>query len=348
MKDIEEYRIMAIVHGFTGSYLLYTACELGIFDYIGNKQLTYKQLSQKVKANEKILYRLLRPLVSYGLIYKNDEFYSLTKTGIRLVEDSDNSLKGYVLFCGRECMRAWAKMYEATNTDKSPYDLVEKKSIFEIQDKDVDKFRDFNYMMGYVSKNVDLSIYLNSKWDENSEIVIVDVGGGTGEILIKFLKYFKNGRGITIDLPHVRGKAEKNMKENQLCNKWYFKEGNFFHKLNVKGDIFVLSRILHDWEDREALSILKNLVVAMKSNSVLVVIEKVLTDTMERGDLNGYMNDLQMWALCNGKERSELEFRGLFKKAGLKWVNKYYRSEMNECIIELQKDILNEVVIGEI
>jgi len=346
MNEI-EHKIMSTIHGFTGSYLLYISCELGIFDIIGREAVTINSIANKCNIQIEIAWHLIRPLVSYELVFCNDELYSLTEAGRKLCSTEEQSLYGYVMFCGRECMRTWASAYEAIRNNTYPYHFLEEHSIFEQQDQDEGRFQIFNNMMEYVSGNISLDYFFAKKHAVDQEIVIVDLGGGTGEIISKFLEFYQKSKGITVDLPHVQERAKNKMKERLLDNRWTFQPGSFFDPLTAQGDVFILSRILHDWADDDSLKILRNIYDVMEDRSVLYVIDKLLPDSMLRRDLNAYMNDLHMWMMCGGKERSKKQFSDLLKKSGFYIVDETCLNEMDTYIIQIKKECTkNELECG--
>ena len=56
-----------------------------------------------------------------------------------------------------------------------------------------------------------------------------------------------------------------------------FQEHNFFKAQHERGaEIYLLRTVLHDWQDDDAVAILRNLAGAMSSGSRLVIMDVVL------------------------------------------------------------------------
>ena len=91
--------------------------------------------------------------------------------------------------------------------------------------------------------------------------------------------------------------------------------GNFFTGVPPGGDLYILKRILHDWDDARALQILENCRAALTTNSRLLVIDAVMKPGNE-ADPNKFM-DVNIMALTGGRERTESEFREICAQAGL-------------------------------
>lgn len=314
----EEYMIMNVANGFMGTYVLYTACQLKVFDYLARQKKTAGELAKEMNVTESSLMRILRPLVAYKILSADENGgFGLESAGKMLISYGEDSLWAYVMFCGKESMKVWENIYPAMVNHCLPKDLLEEKEIFETQKKDGKKFELFDGMMKRVSKSVELSAFFEKYGNQDKAYRIVDVGGGTGTIIIKFLQNFKNSRGTVIDLEAAKQGALENIKQNSLAHRCNFKTGNFFEPLDTEADIYILSRVLHDWEDEKAGVILKNVSAGMKENTKLVILEGLMPDNVAEGKVEMYMNDLQMWGFCGGKERTKEEFRTLLESCGM-------------------------------
>jgi hypothetical protein len=80
------------------------------------------------------------------------------------------------------------------------------------------------------------------------------------------------------------------------------------------GDAYILSHILHDWNDGQCLTILSHCRKAMKPDGRLLIVEMVLPP----GDAPhpGKILDMVMLVLIGGQERTEAEYARLLHKAG--------------------------------
>jgi O-methyltransferase domain len=79
----------------------------------------------------------------------------------------------------------------------------------------------------------------------------------------------------------------------------------------------LLKSILHDWNDEEAVRILKGCQQAMRPGGRVIVIERLLGEIDEPG--LAPLTDLNMMVLLTGRERTLPEYCGLLKDADLRF-----------------------------
>ena len=136
---------------------------------------------------------------------------------------------------------------------------------------------------------------------------VVDVGGGNGSLLTALLRLRPGLRGIVFDLPEtVRDEAA-------LGDRIRFVEGSFFESV-PEGDVYLLSTILHDWNDENAATILRTIRTGAPPHARLILFEAVVPEGNEPG--GGKWLDLLMLALFAGRERNEAQWRELLEGNG--------------------------------
>jgi hypothetical protein len=82
-------------------------------------------------------------------------------------------------------------------------------------------------------------------------------------------------------------------------------------------DIYLLTRVLHDWNDEDCLRILHVCRKAMRPDSILLLGEDVLDIDPESGKATRFLIDTHVMAMFDrARARNEAEFRGLLDRAG--------------------------------
>ena len=158
-------------------------------------------------------------------------------------------------------------------------------------------------MVGGKEHGVERLAALDWRGDET----VVDVGGGNGALLVELLKHHPTLRGIVFDLP------ETSRDEAAFGDSLEFVAGSFFDRV-PEGDVYVLSTILHDWDDEQAARILDVVRTAAPPRARLLVVEAVLAEGNEPDGAKWL--DLLMLVLFRGRERTEPEWRALLERGG--------------------------------
>ena len=143
------------------------------------------------------------------------------------------------------------------------------------------------------------------EWREDE--VVVDVGGGNGALLLDLLRRRPELRGIVFDLP------ETDRDETVFGDRIEFVAGSFFERVPT-GDAYVLSAIVHNWDDERAGSILRTIRAAAPTGGRLLATETVVQPGNEPDGAK--WPDLLMLVLAGGRERTEPEWRALLEGAG--------------------------------
>ena len=92
--------------------------------------------------------------------------------------------------------------------------------------------------------------------------------------------------------------------------------GDFFTSVPAGADAYILSHIIHDWDEDQCLTILGHVRKAMNPAGRLLIVEMVLPS----GDTPhpGKMLDMAMLVQLGGQERTESEYASLLSKAGFR------------------------------
>jgi hypothetical protein len=100
---------------------------------------------------------------------------------------------------------------------------------------------------------------------------IVDVGGGNGSLLRALLAEYPGLRGVLFNQPHVVEGAD-------LGERGSIAAGSFFESVPEGGDAYLLKWIIHDWEDEDAVEILRNV---RRNPGTLLVVERTVDSPNE-------------------------------------------------------------------
>ena len=142
----------------------------------------------------------------------------------------------------------------------------------------------------------------------------MDVGGGIGTLLATVLRAHPEMQGVLLEMPHVTAEARTRLAAAGVGDRCTVVEGDFFEAVPPGGDAYVLSHVIHDWDEARCQAILANCRRAMGGRGRLLLVEAVLPP----GDVPhpGKLLDLVMLTVAGGRERSEAEYADLLAAAG--------------------------------
>jgi hypothetical protein len=144
---------------------------------------------------------------------------------------------------------------------------------------------------------------------------IVDVGGGEGVLLEAVVRSTARLSATLVDRPQVVGRARDRLAAAGLAHRCRFVAGDFFTSIPAGAGAYLLSRVLHDWNDVEAGRILAICREAMTDHSRLLIVEAILPRWASELPAAIRM-DLHMMILLGSRERTEQAFRQLLSDAG--------------------------------
>jgi hypothetical protein len=147
--------------------------------------------------------------------------------------------------------------------------------------------------------------------------VIADLGAADGALLQEVLAADPDPgrRGIVFDLPHVVPAARARLAGSPLAGRVEVVAGDFFRAVPA-ADAYLLSMILHDWDDAGCAALLGSVAAAARPGARLVSLELVVPP----GDAPhlATMIDLTMLGMLTGRERTAEELDELLGRAGFR------------------------------
>jgi ubiquinone/menaquinone biosynthesis C-methylase UbiE len=202
----------------------------------------------------------------------------------------------------------------SVQTGESAFEQLYGMDLFEYNDQNPHQGEIFDRVM---AQSQDVNAEVLAAYDFSSINKLVDVGGGKGSLLAAILQAYPRIAGVLFDRPDVIGRANNSLETAAMNARCQFVGGDFLEAVPAGGDAYLLKNVIHNWDDERAIAILQRCHQAMNEQGRLLVIEIVIPPGNEF--FEGKFMDLNMLVMCpGGRERTEAEFRDLFKSAGFK------------------------------
>jgi hypothetical protein len=293
---------------------IHIVARLGIADLLKDGPKDISALAAATSANEDRLYRVLRALASVGVFTEiGARRFALTPAA----ETLRGSIRPMAIWIGDPLhFRVYREMMHTVKTGTPTFDHVMGKPVFEYFPTDPAESEIFNSAMTCFSEMVTPAVL--EAYDFSGIGTLMDVAGGHGALMRTILAKYPSMRGIVIDLEHVVEGAKQMPENHAMANRCEFLCADFFAAVPANADAIIMKHIIHDWDDAEAVTILRNCrkALAGKLGAKVLLVESVITP--DNAPQLGKFIDLEMMAFPGGRERTEDEFRRLFAAAGLK------------------------------
>ena len=315
----QEMALMHMIHGCRISQLIYVVAKLGIADLLHDGPKNSDQLAQAVRVHPQALYRVLRALASLGIFSENEEgAFQLTPVAAFLRKGIPGSLAGYAIMVGESwSWRAEGDLLYSVKTGKTAFAHVHGMDIHAYLNQDTEAAEHFNAAMSSFSGHELEPIF--RAYDFSKFGNIIDVGGGHGALLSALLKANPKTYGTLFELSDVIEAAGGMPHMQEVRGRCELVPGDFFQSLPDDGDVYILKRVIHDWDDERAMAILMSCRRAMSDKARLLLMERIIP-TVNASSF-GKLVDISMLVLSGGQERTEAEFRTLLEKAGFTLVD---------------------------
>ncbi|MGH2406339.1 MAG: methyltransferase [bacterium] len=303
-------RVGAAALRFQLSQAISVGARLGIPDLLKNGAASSDELAQKIETHAPSLYRLLRTLAAAGLLTESqDGHFALTPMGALLRSDVPDSLYAMASYVStKRFWNRWGDLQDRVRTGATA-----SMNVFTERWEENPEAADlFNRWMTEMSTRRAGAILAG--YDFSGIATLVDVGGGHGRLLASILKAHPTMRGILFDLPHVIEGAERLLEAAGVADRCERIGSSFFESVPRGGDAYVLSFVIHDWDDERARMILNVCRTVMGTTGRLLLIERVVSSGQEQS-LRVMLSDLNMLVGPGGRERTTEEFASLLSSA---------------------------------
>ncbi len=312
----EHDALLSLLTGHWAARAVHVATELGLADVLHEQALNAAEIAERLDCRPDALARLLRYLGHLGVVsVDHGSRYSLSSMGSLL--RTENPFHDLVRMYGNEFYEAWGDLLPAVRTGGSAFGHRYGVEHFDYFAEHPETSRTFDRSMAAVTNLVAGKIC--SAFDFPEDATVVDVGGGNGTLLRTILRENPTITGIVLDRAHVGSDISTDPADADIVAQLATLSGDFFAEVPGECDIYLLSRILHDWNDEDCGRILRVCREACPPDATLLVLERLLPDSGSTGVPDGASLalpwDMQMLAVTGGRERTRAEYEKLLAGA---------------------------------
>ena len=319
-QDDLEARIRRSIDAYHEAALVYAAVKLGLPEKMGTRSWTVEGLATELGLSPPHLARFLRGLASIGICAESaDGSFMLTLGGQSLRADSASRLAKKVQIVVEQYWLPWANLIGSLLTGKAAFEQVFGMNVRDWRREHAQQGAMFEFYL--TAETFDQAGSIIEVMECAAEATkVADIGGGCGALLAPLLIAFPHLSGVLFDKPDLTEMAKPFLQafaQFRLPERIDLVAGDMLSGIPVKADLYLLKGVLQQWDDSDALTILRNCRAAMADGTRLAIIERLLPERAT-DDPVAVMLDLHMMTITGGRVRSLAEFEGLLTEVGLK------------------------------
>ena len=316
-SSMSALRLFDLIQSHRVTAVIFVAARLGIAELLRDGPKAVGEIARATGADERALGRLLTALSTTSICSRTgDGRYALTEIGVNLDGAADQSFKGWAIFEGEMLSKSWNGMLESVMTGKTAAQLLGFGSSFDLMARSPENVALFNAAMADLTRLVTPDIL--RAYDFSRVSHLMDVGGGSGELLGAIARQHPRIRGTVFDLVRCAGIASKHLHHIGVSDRVEFVAGDFFEAVPAVAEAIILKSVIHDWNDARSVSILRNCHLALPNGGKLLLVERLMPESpdMSDDDKAHAMSDLNMLSGPGGCERTEGQYRELLEQSG--------------------------------
>ncbi|MEU1209718.1 methyltransferase [Nocardia sp. NPDC005825] len=306
-------RLLRLLTGAWATQALAVTATLGVADRLAaTPGASVAALAELTATDVDSLSRLLRYLCELDIVRVCGEGYELTDSGALLSSTAARSLQPLARLYGGAFYESFAHLDHAVRTGAAGFDHHFGSHHFDYFSRTPAGAELFDTAMaagaaifGHVADLIQLT----------GAETIVDIAGGNGTLLAALLREAPAARGVLLERATALVTARTALEQAGCLSRCRLLEGDFTAQVPAGADVYLLSRVLHDWDDDRSRTILARCAAAMPAHARLFVIERLLPDD----DAPSLAPAWDVHMLCNvgGRERTLTHYRDLAATAGL-------------------------------
>jgi SAM-dependent methyltransferase len=296
--SVDPDRIVALAYGFRASKTLQSAVELDVFSALADGPLALDELARRTEIHPRGARDFFDALVALGLLQRGaDSRYSnAAEADLYLVRGRPSYLGDMVRYVGIREYEFYGRLTAALRTG-APQSGTRASG---------------NYPAFYADP-VALELFANGMtggtllparalagafpWRAHRRLV--DIGTAQGCLPVEIARAHAHMRAVGVDLPPLEPLFERYVGGHGLADRVVFQAGDFFVDPLPDGDVYVLGRILHNWDLATKIRLLRKVYDALAPGGAAIVCEK-LFDGERRERPAGLLNSLYMLVMTSG------------------------------------------------
>lgn len=327
MAAPSPFRILEVGLAFFASRTLLAAVGMQLFTVLGDKALTGQELQKALNLHDRANPDFFDALLALGLLEREGSgpsarYRNTPDTAHFLIRGSETYMGGIFEYSDARLYKAWGELSEALRTGKPQNEVKVSTAKGAFNELYKDAARTEQFVEGMAGSLVHNAIALAERYDFSRYKTMCDIGGSSGVLSIAVARQHPHLSIITTDLPQVTPHAERKVAAAGLASRIAVQPLDFLKEPFPKVDVITMSQVLHDWNLKHKLQLIKSAYEALPSGGAFIAVETLIDDDrrrnlfglltslnalVETGDGFDYTGaDFTRWAMDAGFRRTEV------------------------------------------
>lgn len=310
MTDLAQAQKLMKMADLLAPSAIRAAATIRVADHIAAGSTQLAELAGKTGTQEDILDILLRYLVDLGLLEHGQGGFGLTPLGEPLLDAYPAGVRESLAMDGLfgRADVALVNILHTVRTGEASHGTLFGRGYWDSVNEDPE-------FLGAIEKTGtelgwDAGTVIDS-YDWSGVSRVVDVGGHNGALMTALAQRHTHLHGTVVDLKNLAEAAAKNLAAAGLSGRCEAVVGSFFDPLPIGGDVYLLSAVLADWKDDDAITILRRCGEAAGAGGKVLLAEVSI-------EASGAAIELYVRATMPAPVRTVDELKALGAAAGLR------------------------------
>ncbi|TLP80247.1 methyltransferase [Maribacter sp. ACAM166] len=323
--QINPSKIMQIGTGFMATKTLLTAVNMELFTILSKRELSGKEVQNRLGLHNRNLYDFLDALVALGFLKRkglkeSSSYRNAEDTDLFLDKNKPSYMGGMLEMCNNRLYSFWNDLEVGLKTGLPQNEAKNGgKPVFEAIYADSKKLREFVSAMGGIQLG-NFMAFAN-QFDFSNYKTLCDIGGAGGFLAAHVSLTNQHMKCTSFDLPPVEPIAKENIRNMGLTEKVNIRSGDFFTDDFPKADVITMGNILHDWGKEDKTMLIKKAYDALPKGGALVIIENIIDDDRSENTFGLLMSLNMLIETSEGYDFTASDFNELAKEAGFQEVS---------------------------
>jgi hypothetical protein len=280
----DSLRMTQLLFGFTTSQALYAIARLEVAGALLDGPRGIDDLADVTGADPDALYRVIRNLAPLGVFRTEpDGKIAITPFGATLAPDVPGSVHPISRYLAEIHYEPFGELLRTVRTGETAANYVHGVNFFDWITRQPELLAVQTTAMASVSEGLRAAFLSGYRLPPGQ--VVADIGAADGSLLARLIAREPGRHGIVFDLPEVVPAAAKALADYGVEDRVAIAAGSFFDEVPA-ADVYLMSMVLHDWDDESAVRIIATIAGAAAAGARLVVIEHPACCRPSRRPLN--------------------------------------------------------------